>query len=106
VAETGVELSREMGYAHSEATNLVALAAALTASRDARGGENALTRATELTAQSRVRDLPPLIAEARAELARLCDDETGREVALREAARLHRENGDEWLAAEAEAGLA
>jgi len=105
-SERGVELAREMGYPHAEATNLVALAVALTASGNAESAEATLSRATALTTQLEARDLPPLIEEARAELARLRDDAAGRERALRAAARLHRENGEEWLAAQAEARIA
>jgi MalT-like TPR region len=104
-AAHGVELAREMGYRHAEATNLVALAAARTASGHVREAETALIRAAELTAELGARDLPPLIEGARAELVGLRGDAAARERALREAARLHRENGGEWLAAQAEARI-
>ena len=47
----------------------------------------------------------PRTAKGRNQVARLREDEAGRERALREAARLHRENGEEWLAAQAEARM-
>ena len=43
--------------------------------------------------------------EARAELAKHSGDASGCERALRAAARLHRDNGEEWLAAQAEARI-
>jgi class 3 adenylate cyclase/tetratricopeptide (TPR) repeat protein len=104
-AELGVELSREMGYRHAEAKNLVALAVALTLSGEADRAAAALTEAAELTTQIGARDLPPFVEEARAALARLRGDAASHERALREAARLHRENGEEWLAAQAEKKL-
>jgi hypothetical protein len=92
-----------MGLRHGEATCQVALARALVGSRDSAGATAALPRAAELATASNTRDLPPPIEESRAELAQLCGDTAGRDRALREAARLYRENGEEWLAAQAEA---
>ena len=105
-AEYGIEVSREMGLRYGEAACQVALARALVASQDSEAAEAALTRAAELAAAVGARDLPPRIEEARAELAQLRGDAAGRERALREAAQLHRDNGEEWLEAQAEARLA
>jgi hypothetical protein len=52
-----------------------------------------------------VGDLLPRIEEARAELAQRRGDIGGCERAWRAAARIHRENGEEWLAAQAEARI-
>jgi class 3 adenylate cyclase len=104
-AEYGIELSREMGLRHGEATCQVALARALVASQDSEAAEAALARAAQLAAATGARDLPPRLEEARAELAQLRGDTAGRERALRAVARLHRENGEEWLAAQAEASV-
>ncbi len=104
-AEYGIEVSREIGLRHGEATCQVALGRALVASKDAEAAEAALARAAQLATESGARDLPPRIEEARAELAHLRGDAAGRERALRQAARLHRDNGEEWLAAQAEARL-
>jgi hypothetical protein len=73
---------------------------------DAAGAEAALGRASELATALDARDLLPRVEEARAELARPGKDAAGSERALRTAARLHRENGEEWLAAQAEARIA
>jgi class 3 adenylate cyclase len=105
-AELGVELAREMGYRHAEATHRIALARALVAGGDAVGADTMLAQASELATALGARDLPPRIEEARAELARHRDDGDGCERALRAAARLHRENAEEWLATEAEARIA
>jgi tetratricopeptide (TPR) repeat protein len=102
-AEYGIELSREMGLRHGEATCQVARARALVTSGDGEAAEAALARAAELATVVGARDLPPRIEEARAELARQRNDDAGCERALRAAARLHRENGEEWLATQAEA---
>jgi tetratricopeptide (TPR) repeat protein len=104
-AERGIELARAMGYRHAEATNEILLARALVAGGDAAGAENALVHASALATALAARDLPPLIEEARAELARRAGDAAACERALRTAARLHRENGEEWLATQAEARL-
>ena len=61
--------------------------------------------ASELATALDARDLLPRIEEARAELARHRNDAAGCERALRTAARLHRENGEEWLATQAEARI-
>ena len=73
--------------------------------RRASGGEAALADASELATALDARDLLPRIEQARAEIARHRDDNAGCERALREAARLHRENGEEWLATQAEARI-
>jgi class 3 adenylate cyclase/tetratricopeptide (TPR) repeat protein len=101
-AERGIELAREIGYRHAEAINLVALARVLAAGADAAGADAALARASELAAVLDARDLPPCIEEVRAELARRRRDDAGCERAVRAAARLHRDNGEEWLATQAE----
>jgi class 3 adenylate cyclase len=104
-AERGIELAGAMGYRHAEASNGVWLARALVAGGDAAGAESALAHASELATALDARDLPPRIEEARAELARRAGDTAACERALRNAARLHRENGEEWLATQAEARL-
>jgi class 3 adenylate cyclase len=104
-AERGIELARAMGYRHAEATNLIALARALVADGDAAGADATLAQASELATAIDARDLLPRIEEARAELARRRRDDVGCERALRAAARLHRENGEEWLATQAEARI-
>jgi class 3 adenylate cyclase/tetratricopeptide (TPR) repeat protein len=104
-AERGIELARAMGYRHAEATNLILLARALIAGEDAAGADSTLTRASELATAMNARDLPPSIEEARAELARRLGDRVECERALRTAARLHRENGEGWLATQAEARI-
>jgi class 3 adenylate cyclase len=104
-AERGIELSQAMGYRHAEATNLVVLARALVAGGDAAGADATLAHASELATALDARDLPPRIEEARAELARHRHDDVECERALRAAARLHRENGEEWLATQAEARI-
>jgi hypothetical protein len=105
-AERGIELARAMGYRYSEATNLVALATVLVAGGNAAGAEATLAHALELATALNARDLLPSIEEARAELARHRKDAAGCERALRAAARLHRENGEAWLATQAEARIA
>jgi hypothetical protein len=104
-AERGIELARAMGYRHAEATNGILLARALVTGGDAAGAEEALAHASDLATALAARDLPPRIEEARAELARRADDAAACERALRTAARLHRENGEEWQATQAEARL-
>jgi class 3 adenylate cyclase len=104
-AERGVELARAMGYRHAEASNEIWLARALVAGGDGAGAASALAHASELATALGARDLPPRIEEARAELARLRNDASGCEHALRAAARMHRENGEEWLATQAEARI-
>ena len=94
-----------MGHRHAEATNLTALAQALVAGGDAAAAEATLAHASELATAMNARDLPPRIEEARAEVARRRNDPAGCERALRTAARLHRENGEEWLATQAEARI-
>jgi tetratricopeptide (TPR) repeat protein len=106
-AKDGIELARSMGYRNGEATNLLVLASSLLAAGDVDGGEARLAQASALAAaMPDARDLPPRIEEAHAELARHRRDAVGCERALREAARMHRENGEEWLAAQAEARIA
>jgi ATP/maltotriose-dependent transcriptional regulator MalT len=104
-AERGVELARRFGFRHAVASNEILLASARIAGGDAAGAEAALAHALELATALAARDLPPLIEEARAELAQLRSDAAGCEQALRTAARMHRENGEEWLATQAEARL-
>jgi ATP/maltotriose-dependent transcriptional regulator MalT len=105
-AERGIELARAMGFRHGEAINVILRARVLLAGGDADAAEATLARASELaTAMSDARDLPPLIEEARAELARHRGDAGGCERALRTAAQMHRENGEEWLATQAEARI-
>ena len=105
-AERGGELAGAIGFRHAEAANEIALARALVAGGDAAAAESALARASELTAALDARDLLPRVEEARAELAQLRGDAAGREHALRAAARMHRENGEEWQATQAEARTA
>jgi len=81
------------------------LARALVAGGNAAGADTTLVQASELATALDARDLAPRIEEARAELARYRNDAAGCERALRTAARLHRENGEEWLAAQAEARI-
>ena len=104
-AEQGIELSRQMGLLHAEATNEIMLVRALVAAGNVDGADADVTRAATLSAELGARDLPPRLEEARAELARWRKDETGHERALRHAAELHRENGEEWLATQAEARI-
>jgi adenylate cyclase len=105
-AKHGVELSRSMGYRHGESTNLLMLACSLLAAGDVDGAEARLAQASALAAaMPDAHDLPPRIEETHAELARHRRDAVGCERALREAARMHRENGEEWLAAQAEARI-
>jgi class 3 adenylate cyclase/tetratricopeptide (TPR) repeat protein len=105
-AESGVALSRQFGYRHSEATNALWLARAQIAAGDLADAEAGIADAADRAKELDARDLLPVIEEARAELARSRGDAAGCERALREAVRLHRENGDAWLAAQAEARLA
>jgi adenylate cyclase len=104
-AERGVELARTLGYRHAETTSLIACARALLARGDLTGADATLTLASELATAMDARDLLPRLEEVRAELARSRHDEVGYERALRTAARLHRENGEEWLATQAEARI-
>jgi class 3 adenylate cyclase len=104
-AERGVELARAMGYRHAEATNGIMRARALVAGGDAAAAASALADASELATALDARDLLPRVEEARAELARLRSDPAGCEHALRTAARMHHENGEEWQATQAEARL-
>jgi ATP/maltotriose-dependent transcriptional regulator MalT len=105
-AESGIELSRQFGYRHAEATNGLWLARAQIAAGDLANAESGIGRVAEQAAALGARDLLPVIEEARAELAQHRGDASGSEHALRAAARLHRENGDAWLAAQAEARIA
>jgi class 3 adenylate cyclase/tetratricopeptide (TPR) repeat protein len=104
-AESGVELSRQLGYRHSEATNALWLARARIAAGDLADAEAGIADAADRAKALDARDLLPDIEEARAELARSRGDTAGCERALRAAARLHRENGDEWLATQVEARI-
>jgi hypothetical protein len=65
----------------------------------------ALARAEEQMSRLETRELPPRIEKARAELARARGDAATCERALREAARLHRANGEPWLAIQAESRI-
>lgn len=76
------------------------------AAGDLAPAEDALASAAELVAALDAHDLRPRIEEARAELARNRGDAAGCERGWRAAARLHRENGDEWRASRIEARLA
>jgi hypothetical protein len=105
-AESGVALSRQFGYRHSEATNALWLARAQIAAGDLADAEAGIADAADRAKELDARDLLPVIEEARAELARSRGDAAGCERALRDAVRLHRENGDAWLATQAEARLA
>jgi hypothetical protein len=91
-----------MGYRHSEAKNGILMARAPAAGGDAAGAESALACASELATALAARDLLPSAEEARAELAPLRGDDAACEQALCAAARMHRENGEEWLATQAE----
>jgi tetratricopeptide (TPR) repeat protein len=104
-AERGIELARTLGYRHAEARNLVGLVRALVAGGEAAGAAATLAQALELATALDARDLLPRIEEARADLARHRNDAAGCERALRTAARLHRANGEEWLATQAEARI-
>ncbi len=104
-AESGVELSRQIGYPHAEATNGLWLARSRIAAGDLADAEAGIARAAAQAAALGAGNLLPEIEVARAELARSRGDTAGCEHALRAAARLHRENGDEWLAAQAEARI-
>jgi class 3 adenylate cyclase/tetratricopeptide (TPR) repeat protein len=104
VAERGIALSRQVGYRRAEATNALSLARAQIAAGDLASAEAEIARVGKQATVLDARDLLPVVEEARAELARARGDAVGRERALRAAARLHRENGEEWLATQAEAG--
>jgi tetratricopeptide (TPR) repeat protein len=105
-AESGIELSREIGYRHAEATNGLWLARAQIAAGDLANAESGIARVAERAAELDARDLLPVLEEARAELAALRGNTAGCEQALRAAARLHRENGDAWLATQVESRIA
>jgi hypothetical protein len=104
-AQSGVELSRQLGYRRAEATNTLWLARAQIAAGALADAEAGIAGAAERAKALDARDLLPLIEEARAELARARGDAAGCERTLRAAARLHRENGDDWLATQAEARI-
>jgi hypothetical protein len=105
-AERGIELACQLGYRYAEATNALWLARAQIAAGDGASAEVGIDRVAEQAAALAARDLLPCIEEVRAEVARSRGDAAMCERALREAARLHRENGEEWLAAQAEAQIA
>jgi len=105
-AQGGIELSQRIGYAHSEATSGLWLARAQIAAGDLANAETGIAVAADRAKALGARDLLPGIEEARAELARSRGDAAGCEHALRAAAHLHRENGDEWLASQAETRIA
>jgi class 3 adenylate cyclase len=102
----GVERARSLGYRHAEANHEILLTRSLVAAGDLAGADASLARASARLEALDARDLPPRLEGARAELARARGDAPGCERALREAARLHRENGEEWLADQAEARIA
>jgi len=104
-AQSGVELSRQIGFRHSEAANGLWLARAQIAAGDLADAEAGIADAADRARALDARDLLPCIEEARAELARSRGDVAGCEHALRDAARLHRENGDAWLATQVEARI-
>jgi class 3 adenylate cyclase/tetratricopeptide (TPR) repeat protein len=104
-AERGIALSRQIGYQGAEITNVLWLARAQIGAGDLASAEAGIARVAEQAAVLNARDLLPVVEEARAELARARGDAAGCERALRDAARLHRENGEEWLATQAEAGI-
>jgi tetratricopeptide (TPR) repeat protein len=105
VAERGIALSRQVGYRRAEATNALWLARAQIAAGDLASAEIGIDRVAEQATALEARDLLPVVEEARAALARSRDDAAGCERALRAAARLHRKNGEEWLAVQVEAGI-
>jgi class 3 adenylate cyclase len=104
-AERGVELAQRMGFRHAEASNTIWLVHALIGGGDLSAAAEVFGRASEQVAALDARDLPPRLEEARAELARHSGDSAACERALREAARLYSENGEPWLASQAEAGI-
>jgi len=104
-AERAVALAQELGYRYSEASHRVLLTRALLADGDVAGATEAFARAEDRVSQTDARDLPPRLEEARAEFARACGDTAACASALREAARLHRANGEPWLASQAEARI-
>ena len=105
-AERGIALSREFGFPRVEVTHALWLARAQIAAGDGASAEAGIGRVAEQALALGLRDLLPGVEEARAELARSRGDAAGCERALRAAARLHRENGEEWLATQAEARIA
>jgi adenylate cyclase len=105
-AARGVELARGMGFRHSEARNAIQLARALAASGDTERAAATLAGVEEVARALGTRDHLTSITEARAELAARRGDGEAAARAWREAARLHRENGEEWLATQAEAQIA
>jgi tetratricopeptide (TPR) repeat protein len=106
LVERGIELTRGLGFRYAETHYTLLLARALVAGGDAAGAERALVRAAELATELDARDHLATLEEVRAELAALRGDGSGAERAWREAARRHRENGEEWLAEQAEGPVA
>lgn len=104
-AERTIELSRHFGFRYGEATGALWLARGQIAAGDLASADAGIARVAEEATALAARGLRPVVEEARAELARSRGDAAGCERALRAAARLHRENGDEWLATQAEAGI-
>jgi hypothetical protein len=100
-ADRGIAVACGFGYRHAEARNGIWLARALIAA----GGEMALVRTAELATAIEARDLRGVLEEVRAELAELRGDTAAAELSRREAARLHRDNGEEWLASQVEARI-
>ncbi|MEN8160952.1 MAG: hypothetical protein ABFS41_12835, partial [Myxococcota bacterium] len=105
-AERGIELTKTMGFRYSEARNSIQLARAFVAGGEAERAEETLARTSELARALDARDHLAALEEVRAELAALRGDTAGTARAWREAARRHRENGEEWLARQAEARIA
>jgi ATP/maltotriose-dependent transcriptional regulator MalT len=105
-AERGIEMTQSMGFQYSEARNTLQLARAFVAGGKIERAEETLARVSELAATLEARDLPAHLEEARAELAARRGDPEAAARAWREAARRHRENGEEWLATQAEARIA
>jgi Tfp pilus assembly protein PilF len=95
-----------MGFRYSEAKNTLQLARAFVAGGEIERAEQTLAHVSELAETLDGRDLPAHLEEARAELAARRGDGEGAARAWREAARLHRENGEAWLATQAEARIA
>jgi hypothetical protein len=95
-----------MGFLYSEARHTLLLARSFVAGGDIERAEATLTHVSQLAATLDGRDLSANLEEARAELAAARGDRSAEEHAWREAARRHRENGEEWLATQAEARIA
>jgi len=104
-AERGIEIAQAMGLRHSEAKNRIQLARALIARGDVAGAEAEITRGSELAEAVDAHDLRASLAAVRAERSTALGDAEGAARAWVEAARLHRDRGEEWLAALAAARI-